>query len=83
MIRLLNIFLKNLNLWAQEIQDMIIKKNKSKWTADIVMEYKGRKLDPQKFNSMDQTQKYEMLLKLLNIIKIMKDHHVVHGDLHQ
>ena len=73
---------KNLNLWPQEIQDMVRKKNESKWTADIVMEYKGRKLDPQKFNSLKPTQKYEMLLKLLNIIKIMKDNHVVHADLH-
>jgi hypothetical protein len=73
---------KNIDLFNEEYKQKIVERNKSKWTVDLYIEYKGRKIDPSIFYTLSSSEKYKLLLQLLKIIRILKKNHVFHEDIH-
>ena len=65
-----------------ESKKMIEKSNKSKWTVDLVLEYKGRPLKAKNIESLSLKEKYEKLIQILIIVEIMKRNHVFHEDIY-
>ena len=65
-----------------DYQKKVEERNKKMWTVDLIIENKGRKIEPSKFNELTDIRKYKMLLQLLNIVRIMKKHNVCHEDIH-
>ena len=74
---------KEFEMYSPEIKAKMLERNKRNKTLDIVIEYKGRKIEPSKFSGLSTRDKYKMLLQLLNIIRIMRKSNVYHEDIHE
>lgn len=66
---------------AEMHKKRIEQRNRSTWTVDLVIEDKGRKIEPSAFVALSPAAKYGFLLQLLEIVSIMKKHHVFHEDI--
>ena len=72
---------KNIDKFFGSYRKKLEDRNNSKWTVDLTLEYKGRKVSEANFNDLQPKEKYNMLLKLLHIVKILKINHVFHYDI--
>jgi serine/threonine protein kinase len=71
---------KNLHRF-DEREKQVLGRNDSKWTIDLVLEYKGCPVDLREFATFSAPDKYKMLVQVLNIVRIMKKHKVSHEDM--